>query len=511
MEEKATLKKGIDSKEIRNIVIIGIITFFITFLICPFSPYYRYVYSYDEVCYKILVKGLFEGKIPYRDLFDHKGPLTYVIFAVGYLLAGKHDLGMWIVSALLDSIGFIFAYKLSSLRLKKDAALLSTIIMICLISVHIEDYNINIFVTGSKPDNFVFVFLMISAYLLIKDACFVKKDHVVSLKNMFFIGLLCGGVFLIKLNVCLLYFAFIGCYFLWLIIRKRSMDFLKACGVFLGGIIVLMIPFLIFFLATGSLKDFIDIYFIFNSQYATDFTGFFLTEGLITWASRIGFSILLILSAIALVLDLRKKKEKIQTIVIAVLFVITFLVLTASLVYPYFFIVFMVFMIYGTDLVAEKLDSILGKKIDAFKLAVCFMAVTVCFSILSTVFFPLIPRQKTDYETKIEEYSKAHPDANYLFFTSLCFPIYDKYLAEPAIDQFYTPNYMSDEMLISQMNAIKALDVDVIVYHVIIGEENIESESGIVGRLCEIGYTVYQEYVSADEYYTVYMLVKEQA
>ena len=306
-------------------------------------------------------------------------------------------------------------------------------------------------------------------------------------------------------------FAFVGCYFLWLILRKKFADFLKTCGVFLSGIIVLMIPFFIFFLATGSLKDFIDIYFIFNSKYATDFTGFFLTEGLITWASRIGFSILLIISLIALVQDIRKKKKKTQTIVIAVLFAVTFLALTASLVYPYFFIIFMVFMIYGTDFVAEKMDSVLSKKIDALKLSVCFMAVTLFFTILSTVFFPLIPRQKTDYETKIEDYSKAHPDADYLFFTSLCFPIYDKYLSGPAIDQFYTPNYMSEEMIISQMDAIKSLNVDVIVYPVIIGEENIESESGIVGKICEIGYTVYQEYESADGVYTVYMLVKEQS
>ena len=511
MEEKAALKKGIDSKEIRNIAIIGIITFFITFFVCPFSPYYRYVYSYDEVCYKILVKGLFEGRLPYRDLFDHKGPLTYLIFAVGYLLTGKHDFGMWIISAIVDSVGFAFAYKMSCLRLKKDTALLSTVIMILLISVHIEDYNTNIFVTGSKPDNFVFVLLMISAYLLIREACFTKKDHVVSLKAMFIIGLLCGGVFLIKLNVCLLYLAFIGCYFLWLIIRKKFMDFLKACGVFLGGIIVLMIPFLIFFLATGSLKDFIDIYFIFNSQYATDFTGFFLTEGLITWASRIGFSILLILTIAAFVLDIRKKKEKIQTIVIAVLFAVTFLMLTASLVYPYFFIVFMVFMVYGTDLAAEKLDFILHDKIDALKIAVGFVAVTVCFTILSSVFFPLIPRQKAEYETKIEEYSAKVPDAKYLFFTSLCFPIYDKYLGGPATAQFYTPNYMSDEMLIEQTEAVKTLSADVVVYPVIIGEEHIETENDLVGKICECGYTVYQTYESTDKVYTIYMLVKEQA
>lgn len=37
-------------------------------------------YDPDEAVYKIVAEGLVNGQWPYRDLFDHKGPLTYVYY-----------------------------------------------------------------------------------------------------------------------------------------------------------------------------------------------------------------------------------------------------------------------------------------------------------------------------------------------------------------------------------------------------------------------------------------------
>jgi hypothetical protein len=271
-----------------------------------------------------------------------------------------------------------------------------------------------------------------------------------------------------------------------------------------------MIPFLIWFLVTDSLKDFLDIYFVFNFQYVTGYGGFFLTTGLANIMSRISFLILSFFSLLAFVHDLRIKKKRIQTIVIAILFVTSFIILTSSLVYPYFFIVFAVFMIYGTNYVAKLLGSVLTINLSAFKLSAILSSVLAVFMSMSFLFFPVIPFAKADYEVKIEEYSKDHPNSNFLFFTSLCFSVYDKYFEEPAIKQFYIPNSVTEEMILSQCDAIRNGEADVVVYPVVSQEDYIIEENDIYSKLCDMGYSLYQSYESEGRSYIVYMLVNDQ-
>lgn len=43
---------------------------------------------------------LLDGDLPYRDVWDHKPPLIYVLDALGLLLGGGSPLGVWALQAL---------------------------------------------------------------------------------------------------------------------------------------------------------------------------------------------------------------------------------------------------------------------------------------------------------------------------------------------------------------------------------------------------------------------------
>ena len=490
--------------------IISFRIFFLTFLFCPYSPYFRYTYSYDEVCYKIVTEGIFRGKLPYRDLFDHKGPLTYLIFAAGYLLTGKHKVGMWIISAAVDSLGFIFAYKTSNLRLEKNASLFSALFLLFMNTVL---FNLSIMKTGSKPDGFVFTLLMISAYIFLKESSFSKKtsgDHVIGLKPMFLLGLLCGGVFMIKLNACFFYLAFAGSYFLWLLIRKKPMSFLKSCGLFLAGIITVSAPFFIFYAAVGGLKDLIDIYFVFNSQYGTIFISTFLSAGMFTWICKVSLLTFAFLSVIAFLSDISRKKNIAQKTVMAVLAVIVFVVLTASPFYSYFFIVFSVFFVYGTDHLAVVLSKVFKGEKGAFLMSLVLVFIALFFAVVEAYAVPLIPRTKKEHEEKIESYAREHPDADYMFFACVSLPMYDEYLKTgPQVRQFYATNNFPDEMVTEQFDAIKEGKVDVVIYPTQYGEDPESGKDGVIDLIRGYGYHDYQTYISDDGVYYVHMLVRE--
>lgn len=510
MNEKGPVNKPDRKIDIRNMAIITFLVFVLTFLFCPYSPYFRYVYSYDEVCYKIITEGIFRGRFPYRDLFDHKGPLTYVIFSLGYILAGKHTWGMWVISAIVDSLGFIFAYKTSCLRLKRGTALLSAVFLLFMNSVLM---NHNILNTGSKPDGFVFTLLMISAYIFIRESFFSKKTagHVISLKPMFIIGLLCGGVFMIKLNACFFYLAFVGCYFLWLLIRKKIADFLKSCGAFLLGIAAATVPFFIFYAAIGGLRDLIDIYFVFNFRYGSSFVRTFMSAGLFTWICKVSLLTFALLSVVAFIGDLSRRRNVLQKTVMFILAVIVFVVLTASPFYSYFFIVFSVFFVFGTDLLADVLCRTFEGKINSIVFSVIILSVSIVFAIVEAFASPVIPRTKREYETNIESYAKEHPDADYLFFACVSLPVYDEYLtAGPEVRQFYSTNHYTDEMLLEQYDAVKSGEVDVVIYPTQKDEDPVEGEGSVISLIKECGYYEYQAYISDDGVYYVHMLVREE-
>lgn len=50
------------------------------------SSLYSIPMSYDPIIYGIVGNGWMEGLMPYRDLFDQKGPLIFLIYGISFLL-----------------------------------------------------------------------------------------------------------------------------------------------------------------------------------------------------------------------------------------------------------------------------------------------------------------------------------------------------------------------------------------------------------------------------------------
>lgn len=70
------------------------------FLICYYSsyvsPYYEVPMGCDSIIYHLMGRGMVEGLVPYRDLFDQKGPLIFLIYGFSYVLCGSY----WLVFVL---------------------------------------------------------------------------------------------------------------------------------------------------------------------------------------------------------------------------------------------------------------------------------------------------------------------------------------------------------------------------------------------------------------------------
>ena len=54
----------------------------------------------DSSVFLYIGKRMLEGKLPYRDLFDHKGPILYLIEVLGLCLSPQSTDGVWVLEVL---------------------------------------------------------------------------------------------------------------------------------------------------------------------------------------------------------------------------------------------------------------------------------------------------------------------------------------------------------------------------------------------------------------------------
>ncbi|MBO4927665.1 MAG: glycosyltransferase family 39 protein [Clostridiales bacterium] len=498
------------NKDVQSIFWICLLIFPLLFCLMPYSPLYRYCFSADEVCYRTVSIGLLRGKLPYRDLFDHKGPLTYFIYALGFLISRPSNWGTFIICYLINAAAFGFAYKTARLFLAERESLFSVILLLFFCTMTEE----NILTTGSKPENLLLLPLMVSVYLFIKYSVTksaeeknAEESHVIPCSRMYVIGIMCGAVFMIKLNVCLFYLAFVGCYFLWLLIRKMGKAFLSSVGVFLGGILTVCLPILLFFYIRGGLSSFFDVYIVFNLKYAGGKDSFFyFAKRAIPMTAKVSLTILILFCLLAFLPELLAKKKNVQKIIMFTLGLLVSVLLTAPFVCVYFYIVLVPCFLFGTNFIAKLLTDLLEEKTNAGQLSAIAGFVLVFMIVFQIYLVPYVPSKKTDYEMAIESYAQTHPDATYMTLGSLCYPIFDQHLqSTPEFRMFYMPPFNNDEPLREQMETIASHKADVVVFHE--SFEDDEWNQSLIRYVEEQGYTSYVAFHAEKETEVTYMFV----
>lgn len=86
---------------------------FIVITVCSRSSFlYPFNDLSDGNCYMSVGKGMLYGKVPYRDLYDHKGPLIYYLHALACLISETSFLGVYFIEIIAASLFLYYAAKL---------------------------------------------------------------------------------------------------------------------------------------------------------------------------------------------------------------------------------------------------------------------------------------------------------------------------------------------------------------------------------------------------------------
>lgn len=201
----------------------------------------------DANSYFSVGKALFNGKVPYRDVFDQKGMYLYFFYGLAYLVSHTTFVGVFLLELILAVFDLKAIYRILGLYVKKSIALVVTPIVLAVM------FSSRSFYWGGSAEEICLPFLLWGLFLSLR---YFKNDYphkAMDNRTLFAAGLLAGMIANIKFTSLGFFFAWMMCIAFSFLTRKDFPGAVKACLKFLGGMAVPFIPWFIYFALHGAL------------------------------------------------------------------------------------------------------------------------------------------------------------------------------------------------------------------------------------------------------------------
>lgn len=346
-------------KKREKFTILGI-CLLISFLFLMVGTKSSFLYPFNEWmdanCFFTVGKGMLHGKVFYLDLFDQKGPLLFFYHTIAALISYRSFLGVFIVEVVSFTFFLYYFYKTCHLYLKKITCLFSLPIISFII------LSLPAFSHGDSAEELCLPFLMYSIYSMVLFFKSGEKtpSYSMILKN----GIMAGLVTTIKFSMLGFWFAFMMCFFFYMIYHKEVKKAFVSCLVYLSGMCIPIVPWIIYFLCNNALGAFIDSYILFNIKYYASPLSPLLKALMVIekpmrfMAKNLGFGIPFIIGAIACCLDNRILKKKSHKIILCTTFIFLCIsTFVGGVSFRYYYLILTPFAVFGFIMVGQWLEA----------------------------------------------------------------------------------------------------------------------------------------------------------
>ncbi|MGM9680512.1 MAG: hypothetical protein ACI3XR_03300 [Eubacteriales bacterium] len=242
-------------KERRWVLLFCLLTSFAVLLICTrSSPLYPLNDWVDSNCFFTVGKGMFNGQVVYRDLYEQKGILLYFLHGLCWLISHDSFLGVFFLEIIAGTFFLYYSYLTMRLYCKK----------VCLVTLPILWALIccsNSFVLGDSAEELCLPLLAYGLYISLRS---LKEKTPMGWKEGLLIGVTSGAVLWIKFSMLGFYPGWIVVPAVVLIRSKNWKDLLRLIGGIVGGVLLITLPFFLYFAVNGALSDWFEVYFYNN-------------------------------------------------------------------------------------------------------------------------------------------------------------------------------------------------------------------------------------------------------
>lgn len=355
------------------IIVLGIIWSFILLLFCSKCSFlYSFNYWVDLNAFFTVGKAMIKGLVPYKDIFEQKGPLLYLIFGLAYLIDNTGFSGVFIFEIISMTISFMFFYKIANLYIDEKRSVFVSMLMVVLFCTTTH------FLQGGSAEEFCLPLFLIIMYT------YLNKESRFKNKVIFINGILAAFLGLIKVNFLTYPFAWMSLLFFEFIFNKEYSKAFKSCIWYLFGMAIPIGLFLVYFIINNALYDFINVYLLINSSaYKTIET----LKGVIAYIAINTFKdmlypvLLLIFNLIGVYALL---KNKIEDNLYKKIFIIYSSVLLASGIYMgghnyrYYYLPLVMYLIFGLIYIFKYFNNVPNKVY--VLLTLIFTIICICLS-----------------------------------------------------------------------------------------------------------------------------------
>ncbi len=245
--------------ENKIIILLGCYVFFLLIICSHMSPLYYSNEWADVNIYFNVAKAMFNGRTLYTESFDHKGPLIFFIYGLGYLISNNSFFGMFLIQWTAWFIMVYYIYKLSKLYLDNAFAYIVAIIF--------PVFILKIMKAGGSAEEFILVFECISLYYFVRY--FKGKGVSIHKPSVMFIhGIMCSMVLFIKLNLLAFWFFPLAAIFFNLLRKRAFKNFAVNMVAYIAGLLIIATPILLYLYVNDALQEAYSIYIELNRKYA---------------------------------------------------------------------------------------------------------------------------------------------------------------------------------------------------------------------------------------------------
>lgn len=227
-------------------------------MMSPLNPLYKGLTATDSGVFKYVALVMYKGGMPYRDTFEHKGPLLYILNYIGMLIS--YYRGLWIVESLFMISLLFLLYKTARLFCNR---FLSIMVVLLCCSCFSEYFG-----GGNYAEEYSMVFIAGGIYIFLDY--FINKR--ISKLRLALCGFCFAAVILLRMDAAAIW----GVFSIGVLIRciiendKKWVSFLMW---FLIGIGVIVIPIFIWLIVNDAFSSFLSDYIFFNLTYASYASG----------------------------------------------------------------------------------------------------------------------------------------------------------------------------------------------------------------------------------------------
>ena len=213
----------------------------------------------DANSYFSMGKFMMDGQVIYQNLYDQKGPYLYLLYGLASFISHDSFFGVFIMEIIAVTIFFYAQYKIITLYCSKKSAL---VFMPVLAMVTLSSLS---FYWGGAAEEFCLPLLGWSLYFSLK---YFKEEYprVPGWKMIFLNGMFAGIVMQVKYTMLGYYFAWMAAMALMNFTGKNWKKSLQNCMVFLGGMVLTFLPWLLYFGFHGALGDWYQCY-VYNNVF----------------------------------------------------------------------------------------------------------------------------------------------------------------------------------------------------------------------------------------------------